>query len=131
MAKRDKTTTNKWTYERSYKSLNSYSLVEYNKIYPKQTLEKLCKKRVHGKEDLDNLYFWNTLNKTHQGILVWDRNNRLHTIYKKHVYKDRKKRTHVRVGEKNIYQHIKKKKYNVCKHVHKTDVQEEGGKHSP
>ena len=22
-----------------------------------QTLEKLCKKRVHGKEDFDNLYF--------------------------------------------------------------------------
>ena len=28
------TTTNKWTYEISHKSLNSYSLVEYNKIYP-------------------------------------------------------------------------------------------------
>ena len=75
-------------YERSHKSLNSYSLVEYNKIYPNnlplwqsvtqpqqtnehmrevinhstdihllntiksiltQTLEKLCKKRVYGK----------------------------------------------------------------------------------
>ena len=29
---------------------------------------KLCKKRVYGMIDLDNLSFWNTLNKTHQGI---------------------------------------------------------------
>ena len=87
-----------------------------------QTLEKFCKKRVHGKEDFDNLYFWNILNKTHQDILVWDRNNRLHTIYKKHVYKDRKETTHVKVGERNIHQYIKKKKYNVCKHGHKTSV---------
>ena len=96
-----------------------------------QTLEKLCKKRVHSKEDFDNLYFWNILNKTHQDILVWDKNNRLHTIYKKHVYKDRKETTYIRVGEINIHQHIKKKKYNVCKYGYKTDVQEEGGKHSP
>ena len=48
MAIYDKTTTNKWAYERSYKSLNSYSLVEYNKIYLTQTLEKFCKKRVYG-----------------------------------------------------------------------------------
>ena len=47
------------------------------------------------------------------------------------MYKDRKEKTHVRVGEINIYQHIKKKKYNVCKHGHKIGVQEEGGKHSP
>ena len=46
-------------------------------------------------EDFDNLYFWNTLNKTHQGILVWDRNKRLHTNNKKHVYKDRKETTHI------------------------------------
>ena len=95
-----------------------------------QTLEKLCKKRVHSKEDFDNLYFWNTLNKTHQSILVWDKNNRLHTIYKKLVYKDRKETTHIRVGERNIHQHIKKKKYNACKYGHKTDVQEKWGKHS-
>ena len=55
----------------------------------------------------------------------------MHTIYKKYVYKDRKETTHVRVSERNIHQHIKKKKYNVCKHGHKTGVQEEGGKHSP
>ena len=53
------------------------------------------------------------------------------TRNKKHVYKERKEITHVRVGERNINQHIKKKKYNVCKDGHKTDVQEEGGKHSP
>ena len=59
-----------------------------------QTLEKLCKKRVRGKKDFDNLYLWNTLNKTHQGILVWNRNNRLHTLNKKHLYKDRKETIH-------------------------------------
>ena len=47
------------------------------------------------------------------------------------MYKDRKETTHVKVGERNIHQYIKKKKYNVCKHGHKTGVQEEGGKHSP
>ena len=29
---------------------------------------KFFKKRVHGMIDFDNLSFWNTLNKTHQGI---------------------------------------------------------------
>ena len=49
--------------------------------------------------DFDNLYFWNILNKTHQGILVWDRNKGLHTINKKHVYKERKETTHGKIGE--------------------------------
>ena len=54
-----------------------------------QILEKFCKKRVHGMEDFDNLSFWDTLNKTHQSILVWTE------IYdckhnKKYVYKERK-----------------------------------------
>ena len=71
-----------------------------------QTLEKLCKKRVHGKEDFDNLYFWNTLNKTHHSNLMWNINNRLHTINKKYVYKNRKETTHVEVGEEDIHQHI-------------------------
>ena len=73
-----------------------------------QTPEKLCKKRVHGKKDFDHLYFWNTLNKTHHGILVWNWNKRLHTINKKHVYKERKETTHEEIGERmynnlNIY----------------------------
>ena len=62
-----------------------------------QTFEKLCKKRV-----FDNLYFWNTLNKTHQGIFVWNKNNRLHTINKKHVYKERKETTHGDIGERTV-----------------------------
>ena len=100
-----------------------------------QTLEKLCKKRVHGKEDFDNLYFWNTLNKTHHSNLMWNRNNRLHTINKKYVYKNRKETTHVEVGEEDIH-HIYiyiyiKDKHNVCKNGQKISVQEEGGKHSP
>ena len=108
MAIRDKTTTNKWTYERSYKSLNSYSLVEYNKIYPNTNSWKFLQEESLWQVDFDNLYFLNTLNKTHQGILMWNRNNILQTCNKKHVHKERKETTHVRVGERNIHQHIKK-----------------------
>ena len=104
---RDKTTTNKWTYERSHKSLNSYSLVEYNKIYPNTNSWKVLQKKSLWQVDFDNLYFWNTLNKTHQGIFVWNRNNRLHTSNKKHVHKERKGTTHVRVGERNIVEYNK------------------------
>ena len=71
-----------------------FHLLNTIKSFLKQTLEKLCKKRVYGKKDFDNLYFWNTLNKTHHNILVWNRNNRLHTKYKKHVYKERKETTY-------------------------------------
>ena len=77
-------------YERSHKSLNSYSLVEYNKIYLKTNSWKTLQDESLWQVDFDNLYFWNTLNKTHHDILVWNRNNRLHTIYKKHVYKEEK-----------------------------------------
>ena len=53
--------------------------------------------------DFDNLYFWNTLNNTHQGIFVWNKNNRLHTSNKKHVYKGRKEspKTHSRIPRKS------------------------------
>ena len=54
-------------------------LLNFIKSILTQTFEKLFMKRVFGKKDFDNLYFWNTLNKTHHGILVWNRNNRLHT----------------------------------------------------
>ena len=53
--------------------------------------------------DFDNLYFWNTLNKTHHDILVWNKFNRLHTNNKKYVYKERKETTHKRVGERETY----------------------------
>ena len=128
LAIRDKTITNKWTYERSHKSLNSYSLVEYNKIYPNTNSWKICKKRVHVMEDFDNLYFWNTLNKIHQDILVWNRNKRLHIINKKHMHKKKKETTHEEIGERRhissyIYIYIYlKNKHNVCKHGHKTSV---------
>ena len=65
-----------------------------------QTLEKFCKKRVHDKKDFNNLYFKNALNKTHQSILVWNRNKRLHTNNKKHVHKESKERTHEEIGER-------------------------------
>ena len=49
------------------------------------------------------------------------------------MYKDRKETTHVEVDEKDIHHHhiYIKDKHNVCKHGHKTSVQEEGSKHSP
>ena len=46
--------------------------------------------RVHGMIDFDNLSFWNTLNKTHQVILVWNRNKKI-VYMKKYVYEERKK----------------------------------------
>ena len=110
MAICDKTTTNKWTYERSHKLLNSYSLVEYNKIYPNTNSWKTLQEESLWQVDFDNLYFWNTLNKTHQDIFVWNRNNRLHTKKKKHVYKERKKITHEMVGERKTYINIIEKK---------------------
>ena len=65
-----------------------------------QTLEKLCKKRTHGMEDFDNLYFWNTLNKTHHGILVKHKYKKMHTINKKHAHKERKEKIHEEIGER-------------------------------
>ena len=60
--------------------------------------------------DFDNLYFWNTLNKTHQCIFVWNRNNRLHTSNKKHMYKERKETTHEGVSERKTYININRSK---------------------
>ena len=48
------------------------------------------------------------------------------------MYVDKKETTHVEVGEEDIHHHIYiKDKHNVCKHGHKTGVQEKGGRHSP
>ena len=53
------------------------------------------------------------------------------------MYGDRKETTHVEVGEEDIHHHhiyiyiYIKDKHNLCKHGHKTGVQEEGSKHSP
>ena len=112
---------NKQTYERSHKSLNSYSLVEYNKIYSNTNSGKILQEESLWQVDLDNLYFWNTLNKTHQGIFVWNRNNRLHTSNKKHVHKERKETTHIRDRwKKNIHPHIKKISTMYVNNGHKT-----------
>ena len=116
----DKTTTNKWTYKRSHKSLNSYSLVEYNKIYLNTNSWKILQKESLWQVDFDNLYFWNTLNKTHQGIFAWNRNSRLHTSNKNHVYKEKKETTHARIGERNIDQHIEKISTMYVNNGHKT-----------
>ena len=78
-------------YERSHKSLNSYSLDEYNKIYPNTNSWKTLEEASLWKEDFDNLYFWNTLYNTHQGIFVWNRNNKLHTSIRNLCIKKEKK----------------------------------------
>ena len=111
-------------YERSHKSLNSYLLAEYNKIYPNTNSWKTLQEETSWQVDFDNQYFWKTLNKSHHNILVWNRNNRLHTINKKHVYKERKETTHVRIGERIIHQHIKKISTMNVNNGHKTHVQE-------
>ena len=111
-------------YKRSHESLNSYSLVEYNKIYHSTNSWKSLQEKSLWQVDLDNLYFWNTLNKTHQGMFVWNRNNRLHTSYKNPVYKERKETTYVRIGERNIHQHIKKISTMYINNGHKTHVQD-------
>ena len=78
-------------YERIHKPLNSYPLVEYNKIYPNTKSWKILQEESLWQEDFDNLYFWNTLNKTHQGIFVWNKNNRLHTSIRNMCIKKEKK----------------------------------------
>ena len=48
------------------------------------------------------------------------------------MHKERKETTHVEVGEENIHHHTYiKDRHSVYKYGHKTDVQEEGSKHSP
>ena len=84
---------------------------------------KTLQKENLWQEDFDNLYFWNTLNKTHQNILMWNRNIRLHTRYKNHVYKEIKETTHERVGEKHT-SICKEYKYNICQNGHKTNIQD-------
>ena len=44
-------------FERSHKSLNSYLLVEYNKIYPNTNPWKILQEESLWQEDFDNLYF--------------------------------------------------------------------------
>ena len=45
---------------------------------------------------------------------MWNENNRLHTSNKKHVHKEIKETTHVRVSEKKHTSTYKENKYNVC-----------------
>ena len=55
---------------------------------------------------------------------MWNKNNRLHTSNEKHVHKERKETTHVRVGEKNIHLHIKKITTMYVNNGHKTHVKD-------
>ena len=72
-------------------------------------------------ERLSQPVFLKHLNKTHQGIMC---ETEIKIAYiKKHAYKDREEKTHVKIGEEDIHHHIYiKDKHNVCKHGHKTVV---------
>ena len=50
-------------YKRSHKSLNSYSLVEYNKIYHNTNSWEPLQEESLWQVDFDNLYFWNTFDE--------------------------------------------------------------------
>ena len=65
----------------------------------RQTFKKLSKKRVYCKKTLTTRISETLLSKSHQVILVWNRNIRLHSINKKHVYKERKETTNGKIGE--------------------------------
>ena len=65
LAIRDKTTINKWSIREIINHSTYNHLLNTIKSILTQTLEKFYKKRVHGMEDFDNVYFWNVLNKTH------------------------------------------------------------------
>ena len=56
-----------------------------------QTLKKTLQEESLWQEDFDNLYFWNILNKTHHGILVWNGNKKLHVIIRSMCIKKEKK----------------------------------------
>ena len=101
-------------------SIHTY-LLNYNKIYPNTNPWKTLQEESLWQDDIDNLYFWNTLNKTHHDILVWNKNNKLHIVYKNHVHKERKEIAHVKISEKkiittSIYIYIYQHKYKVCYH---------------
>ena len=89
MTIRDKTTTKKIIMREVLNHLTHNHLLYYKiNLSLLQTLEKLCKKRVHGKIDFHNLFFLKHLNKTHQGIMC---ETEIKIMYiKKHVYKDKK-----------------------------------------
>ena len=93
--------TNKWTYERSHKSLNSYSLVEYNKIYPNTNSWKTLQEEIswHGRlwQPMFLKYIKHNLLRH---LSVKQKYKRLHTINKKHVHKERKETIHGEIGER-------------------------------
>ena len=120
MAIRNKTATNKWTYERSHKSLNSYSLVEYNKIYPNTNSWKALQEQSSWQERLWQPIFLKHFKQySSRHLSVKHKYKRLHTINKKHVHKERKETTHEEMGETiittSIYINIKNE-YKVCYH---------------
>ena len=99
MAIHDKTTTNKWTYERSHKSLNSYSLVEYNKIYPKTNSWKTLQEESSWQDRFWQPVFLKHFKQNSSWHLSVKQKWKIAYNNKKHVYKEIKETTHGEIGE--------------------------------
>ena len=93
-----------------------------------QTLEKFCKKRVYGKQTLTTY-----ISEIFRRKLIKASQCETEIIdciqYIKNMCIKREKKQHMQRQVKKTY--IIKDKDNVCKHGHKTGVQEQGSKHSP
>ena len=89
-------------HKRSVKSLNSYPLVWLqNKSNPTTNSWKVLQEESSWHGRLSQPVFLKHLNKTYQGIMC---ETEIKVAFiKKHVYKERKKTTHVEVGEENIH----------------------------
>ena len=65
-------------------------------------MKNFARREFMGRQTLTTCISETFLKKTHHGIIVWNRNKRLHTINKKHMHKKRKETTHGEIGENVI-----------------------------
>ena len=66
-----------------------------------QTIENFPRREFMARR-LWKPVFLKQFKQNSSSILVWNRNKRLHTIYKNHVHKERKETTHVKIGERIV-----------------------------
>ena len=86
-------------YERSHKSLNSYSLVEYNKIFPNTNSWKTLQEESSWQERLWQLVFLKHFKQNSLRHLSVKQKEKIAYNNKKYVYKERKETTHGEIGE--------------------------------
>ena len=123
MAIYDKTTTNKWNIREVINHSTHIHLLNTIKSIITQTLENFARREFMASR-LWQLVFLKHFKQNSSRLFVWNKNNRFHISYKNHVYKERKKTTHARIGERNIHQHIKKISTLYVNNRHKTHVQD-------